>query len=415
MAAQIPPEIPFMIAPADVQDEELHDYRTAEGQKFYKAATAPFYDKTLLYDLSKEGLNGFLRCLKVRSFEYGTDSVLYIPDDVEAEEPELTHLCDRPDIPLTTIRAHVDQYLDAEGRDAQNSYLVYKMLSNSLNKDAQALLDNDADKWTIDGRGVGALYLKAIYSRVTIDAKADIRVLKNQLHHLTEYLTKQNGNIVLLNDHVKEIIVKLAKCGESSSDILEYLFTAYKTVTDAEFHSLVMDLDKDYHYKGVDITVAYLLEITSQFYKDQVESDLWKAPNDDQKKIIALQAQVSQTNKKMADTQQRLAHLQLGKSKDGKNPGKGKGKGKGKGGDSPSWINVPPSNGQPHTKVHNKHNYYWCAYHKRWSRNPKHTTATCKKIGINKDVSTTSSTNQSTASQVAHSYATVTTDDDQSY
>ena len=404
-------DIPFMVAPADIDDEGLRDYRTSEGLKFYRAATEPFYDKTMLYDLSPKGFNGFLRSLKDRSYEYGTDSVLLIPSDLQAEEPELLHLCDRPDQSIQHIRAHVDTYLDANGRDAQNSYLIYKMLNNSLTKESRDLLALNQGTYTIDGRAVGPLYFKAIFSRVSVDSRAEVTALKRQLKDLPNYILENESNITTFNDYVRDIITTLAQRNESSSDVLEYLFSAYDKVKDHGFQDFIRRIEQDYHYKGTDITTEHLFEVTSQFYKDKVRSGTWDAPSDDQKSIIALQAQVAQANKKVAQAEKKLAKRSTNQRS---NQDKGKsGTGKGKDGKDklPPWINKAPEAGQPQTKKFNNDTYYWCAHHKKWSNNSDHTTATCRKKGLRNN--NNGRNNQATAAtRMANAYNAVIHDED---
>lgn len=405
-----------MVAPADNEDEGLRDYRTSEGMKFYRGATEPFYDKTMLYDLSPKGFNGFLRCLKDRSYEYGTESVLLIPTDLQAEEQEFRHLCDRPDQDIEHIRAHVDTYLDANGRDAQNSYLVYKMLNSSLTKEAQDKVVLDEAKYTIEGRAVGALYLKAIYSRVSVDSRAEVRVLKKQLQELPKYVIEIEGNVTTLNDYVRDIITTLAQRGESSSDIMEYLFAAYDNVKDPDFHEFIRRIDQDYHYKNADVSVEHLFEITSQFYKDKVKSGTWDTPSNDQKSIIALQAQVAKANKKVTEAEKKLAKMSksTANGKSGKSNRNGSGKnGKGKNNQDvklPPWVSTAPKPGQPQKKNFNGESYYWCSHHKKWSNNSDHTTSTCRKLGLKKD--DRHSHGETAATRMAHAYNAVTHDED---
>jgi hypothetical protein len=91
--------------------------------------------------------------------------ILSVPTDVTDENSTTVHLYDRPNMAMETVRAHVNTYIDTQGRDAQNSYMLYRMLINSLTREAKAKLRLDEPKYTVNNIQVGALLFKAIIDR----------------------------------------------------------------------------------------------------------------------------------------------------------------------------------------------------------------------------------------------------------
>jgi hypothetical protein len=254
--------------------------------------SGPTIAKTQLYDLMVKGFLMFMEHIRNCSFEYGCDSILYILMNMTDDEPELDHLCDRPDMSFKRIGTHAKSYISEQGRDAQNSWLVFKMIRNSITTDTFTTLLIDKKKYMVNNVPVGALFLKTIYSKVAVNSRAEVRAFKNQLHGLSDYMKEVNDDISAFNEHVQEIILGLAHHGEVSSDILDYCFMAYKMVKDDDFHDLVCRIDND--YKGVDITQEEFFEITSQFYKDKVKTKTWEGLMADEQKIIDLQSTIGE-------------------------------------------------------------------------------------------------------------------------
>jgi hypothetical protein len=189
--------------PGDIEENYL-DYGILENKKFFHKVTKPFNETC--YDLTPRCLNRFIKGLVGRAYESGCTAVLSIPVDVDDPDSDLVHLCERPDMPTETMRAQVMTYINEQSRDAQNSYLVYRMLLNSLTEEAQAILGLEEEKYVVDTAAEsiyeGALYFKAIYAKCTVDSKAEVKVLKTKLHHLPTSINKDyvlEGSIVYRN------------------------------------------------------------------------------------------------------------------------------------------------------------------------------------------------------------------------
>ena len=119
------------------------------------------------------------------------------------------------------------------------------------------------------------------------------------------------------------------------------------------------------------------MEKAKNKYSSLVQQGKWNEESEEQQRIIALQAKIQKLEKWQSSGKDKPSN---NKKKDGKTGKKDKKEVK-----KPDWVNKPTAAGEPETKVaaDNK-TYFWCANHKAWSINPKHTTATCKGLGLNK-------------------------------
>ena len=120
----------FAIAPALATDGVL-DYTDVGAKKLYNRATSPLAEDT--YDLSATNLTTFLGDIDTRAVEFGWESILSIPVDVDAEPQVLRLLTtEYSKITMLQVDAHVDTYVDDEGRNAQNSFMLFNCLWSSL-------------------------------------------------------------------------------------------------------------------------------------------------------------------------------------------------------------------------------------------------------------------------------------------
>jgi hypothetical protein len=107
--------------------------------------------------------------LRDKAFETGCTGVLSIPVDTNDPNSKVYHLCEHPDIPIETVLTHVETYINEPCRDAQNSYLVYKMIMNSLTEEARRILCLDEEPYMTrtDAGPIrdGALLFKVIYAK----------------------------------------------------------------------------------------------------------------------------------------------------------------------------------------------------------------------------------------------------------
>ena len=370
-------QVAFALAPALAQQGIL-DFNDVGDKKLYHKAIAPLSED--LYDLSATDLTVFLYQVDDRAVEYGWEGILSIPEDVNVPPPNnnLRMLTTQyGQITLTQIEEHADTYINAQDRDAQNSFMLYSCLMNSLNKKAQATVRLETAKFTRDGVGVGALLLKVIIARAYVDTRSTTLQIRNQLSSLDTYMVEVKHNVDLFNDHVRTLHDGLAARGEQSLDLISNLFKGYMSSTDQDFKDFIKRKKDAYEEGDIDLTHTDLMDKASNKYNALVAAGTWNKASEDQEKIIALQTKLSQLEKKSK------AWKSAPTSKGNDNPSK-KGKTTNENKKNPTWVRTAPKEGESQSRKWGNKDWYWCAHHAKWSPNPKHTTQTCRGDGIDK-------------------------------
>ena len=367
--ANQPPQ--FAISPALINNGVLN-YAVTDDRKLFKQATYPLSEE--LYDLGPDGLTAFLADVDNRVVIFGMDAIISIPEDatVQPAANQVMHILttEYGRISLEQVRAHVDTYMALDNRDVQNSFMLYNCLWNSLSASAKRKINLLRKKFTVNGNGVRSLLLKVIIQTAYVDTQSTTMQLRSNLASLDTYMSEVKSNIDIFNDHVRATMDGLAARGETSQDLISNLFRGYKAASDQDFREFVKRKKDAYNEDNVEITPEDLMVKASFKYNALKNSGLWNKASQDQERIIALETQIAKLKK----------HPKTPKG--GKTPGKDDEKKASP--DKPKWINTAPTNGQETRRFNNK-TYYWCKNHGRWSTNPKHTTATCRGVGVKKD------------------------------
>lgn len=370
----------FALAPGMVAQGVI-DWSLPDNRRMYKAATAPFSTDEK-YDLGTDGINTFIRDLRDRAFEFDCNAPLSIPTgNLDANNEQiLHHLCDHPATPRDQVVAHVMTYHGQENEDAQKDYLLFQMLKNSLNATARSVMRLQEDQYMINDVPSGPLFFRAIYARVSVDTQAEIKALVGRLKTLDVAIIKEhNSDIVSFNDDVRDIINRLAEREHQSSDALSNIFDAYYKVPDLAFKRFVENIDHGHHYRNEPTTAQALLNATSTFYRDQVNTSKWMVEVDMTSEVIALKADLKSARDKISNNRASDKKKDF-KNKDNKSKNNNKKKKDPK--NLPPWVSERPKEGESEVKDHKGTKYYWCGKHGKWTSNSKHTTKTCKGLGL---------------------------------
>ena len=356
----------FALTPSRANDGIL-DYTNASHVKLYKAACAPLPQE---FDLSAEHLKLFLENFKQRAFVSNWTTTLMVPPGAAQHNLHLIDNYGR--LSLSQIQTWAASYLYTNSRNAQNSVMMLECLSSTLTEGARQRVALRAKDYTIDlppfypGPPLmdGLLHFKVVIMLATIDTRATITTIRMRLSSLDTKIHEMDDNINEFNDCVNTQLAQLEARGQDTQDLLVNLFKAYATVADAKFTSYIEQRENEYN-DGKDIEPVALMDLARNKYATLVESGRWKEQTADQKKLVALAAQVAHFKK------------QANKSNGGNNGG-GDGKGKGKQGDGNDGGKK--KEGKPKKKkewaewkVTNKDNkktmtrkdtlYYWCIHH----------------------------------------------------
>lgn len=358
--------IPFALAPALVNPGVLIDYSTPAGAKIYNAQIKAVDDDK--YDLKPEGLLNFLATFDDRLTSAGWEAVFSIPDDLAAAAPNLHMMTtDYGIITLPQVNAHVLTYIALNNRDCQDAYQAYLCIMASITKDAKKRLNLKRESFTINGTGNGPLLLKVLIQIAYVDTRSTVLHIRDQLSSLDDYMVEVQSNIVSFNEYVAGLIKGLEARGEQSLDLIANLLKGYSAASDTEFCTFIKRKKDAYEEGDLELTPTSLMKITNDKYNSLVQQQRWMKPSDQDEKIIALQTKIQQLeSKKTATTPSAITTPPI-KNKPVR----------------PAWTKVPPPDGATDIKEVDGRKYYWCARHKAWSLNNKHTTADCRGFGLN--------------------------------
>ena len=332
------------------------DYKTTEGRKLYAHATYKLDED--LYDCKPDGLYQFLQALSNRAQEYGwnheVQGILHIPVTPLTQESDKNYLIDNYGmISLEEIRRFDETYMDQPIRPAQDSYMMYKCLMNSISREGKNKILIWKKQYTVGALSSGNLLLKIIIRESHLDTNATTASIRKKLSSLDDYILTIGCDITRFNGYVRLLIDSLAARGETTQDLLTNLFKGYQAASDKVFVSYIgRKLEK--YEEGENITSETLMQLGNNKFKLLKEGGLWNAPSDEEEKILALQTEVKKLQKnlsKKSDTKKtekksRVVDKPKRKTKLEK----------------PSWFFKEPSSEElQKPKFWNNRNWYWCS------------------------------------------------------
>jgi hypothetical protein len=343
------PPGPFALFPGQAIQVPL-DFTKAEDRKTFRTATLGTMNK---FDMKEEHLRVFLDRVQERVRHYDWQGVVMVPDANGVQRDLLTHY---GQVTIDDVRAHAQGYVGAQNRDAQNSIMLQQFLANSLTDDAHLMMVSASELYLVNGTPVGALFLKALIGRASIDTRAKVLLLRESISHLYLKMNELKGNVREFNQYVSEHVAALSGRGHTVDELVTHLFRAYEQVPDAHFGRYIESVRDRYDAEIEDYTATQLMQLAVNKYDLLVQRNAMPT-EDNSEKTVALETQVKQLKGKQ------------GKGKNGKKKKYDK--------DAYAWKLIPPTNGELN-KVVNKKTYNWCPHHKAWTI---HSPAQCKMSG----------------------------------
>ena len=353
----VPVVAPFALSPAHIAG--VIDMTTRVGQKIYETAAAPLTNKITC---QAETLNATLASIRAKAQANNLMECLLIPRDHRDPMNNLVNLTqDYGQLSLQQVKDYCETYVNNPVRGAQDSFALYMCLFNSLTVAAKNKVLLRTEDYHIDGTPCGPLLHKVIIQISYVDTNATTKMLIDKLHNLPEYMVSVKYDIEKFNDHVNLIVNMLAARGRTTTDLLEYLFNAYRVVTDEHFHRYIETKENEYE-DGQTPEYQALMTSCLNKYKVRKEKELWNEPTADQNKIVALQSQVDKLKKsKKTNTNN---------TNSGDSPRKRRKP-------KPDWCFVAPKGKEKKEKTVDGKQWWWCPKHKAWCR---HRPENCKGI-----------------------------------
>ena len=178
------------------------DFSKNDAKKLYKGAVKSVLPSDELYDCTPENMINFLKAIDIRANEYGWDNegngVLWIPEDHTDPSSKLSYLPkEYGKIAYERIKKHECSYLGKQNRAAQDSYMIYHCLLNSLSKEAKVKVQIWENEYIVendDGTHVpsGNLLLKVIIRESHLDTNATTQSIRTKLSNLDSYINIQS-------------------------------------------------------------------------------------------------------------------------------------------------------------------------------------------------------------------------------
>ena len=142
------------------------------------------------------------------------------------------------EISYEDVKDHALTYMKEDSREAQDSFVMYHCLMNSLTDAAQkqVITRGYVLPFVFSGKGSGPVLLKVIIMVSHVDTRATITSVRTKLSSLDHAMREHDSDIEAFNDYILGFVSKLHARGQQTQDLLVNLFKGYKACSkDAEF------------------------------------------------------------------------------------------------------------------------------------------------------------------------------------
>ena len=309
------------------------DYSDKDAKKIYHSAITSLYPKDDLYQCEPGEMEIFLKARQNRANEYGWDDevngILHIPEDHTQEDSNTNYLLkEYGTISLERIARFERSYLGKEVRPAQDSYMMYQCLLNSMSKEAKIKVQVWESEYIVmndEGTFVpsGNLLLKVIIRESHLDTNATTQAIRTKLSNLDLYIQTINCDITKFNGYVKQLIMSLSARGHRTEDLLSNLFKGYLAASDKVFIKYINHKMEKYE-EGEEILPDKLMQLADNKFRLMKEKGIWNAPSEEEEKILALQAEVQQLKRAGSRTKREPANKSGAKLKNRRGASKDK-------------------------------------------------------------------------------------------
>jgi hypothetical protein len=291
--------VAFALSPA-MAIPGIIDFTSRMGKDVFRFSTEKLDEE--LYDCHPDGMIQFLQSLSVRALEYGWDNeingILQIPEDWADVMSETNNLIESYGmITMESVRAFEASYIALQIRPAQDTYMLYKCLMNSISKEGKSKITIWKDQYHVNGFPSGNLLLKVIVRESHLDTNATISTIRTKLSNLDTYMLSIGGDITKFNTYVKGLVESLNARGETTTDLLINLFKGYLAVEDKSFNLYVLRKQEEYDEGGTQ-TEDSLMSLAKNKFTLLKDAGRYNMPSAEEEKILALQAELKQVSKR---------------------------------------------------------------------------------------------------------------------
>lgn len=352
--------VAFALSPA-MAIPGIIDYTSKTGKGVFRDSVEKLDEE--LYDCNPDGMIQFLQSLSVRALEYGWDhevsGIVQIPDDPANVMSNTNNLIESYGIiTIDSIRAFEASYIALPVRPAQDTYMLYKCLMNSISKEGKSKITIWKDQYHVNGLPSGNLLLKVIIRESHLDTNATVSTIRTKLSNLDTYMLTIGGDITKFNTYVKGLVESLSARGEITTDLLINLFKGYLAVEDKSFNLYVARKQEEYEEGGTQ-TEDSLMSLAKNKYVLLKDAGRYNMPSAEEEKILALQAELKQVAKKWHKEKKGKSEEPVTKKK---GTWKDKNKDTKKKAEKPNWMSEKPKEENiSKSKSWNNKDWWWCS------------------------------------------------------
>ena len=129
-------------------------------------------------------LNAFLTKVTSRAASFGISNVLTADNKLITEK--------YAEVKIEQVRLHAQTYQDLQGRDAQNTEILYYFILASSTEEVLTKVTADADSYRLEGNGTKAvnflLFLKRVIDETYSNTLANAQMARENLSNLHEFM-----------------------------------------------------------------------------------------------------------------------------------------------------------------------------------------------------------------------------------
>ena len=280
---------------------------------------------------------------------------------VAAASPKLDLLVAFGSITEQQIRDHAELYMSRNDRRAQNALMMANTINASLTVSGKREFLDKKDKCMVNGMEHGPLLFKIIASRIIVDTQATDTAARDNLAALGEYMKTCKGDIKQFNKYVKEQRDILLGRGTDSSDLIPHLLRGYKKCTYAPFVTYMTTVEDRYNDRSQEHTATQIMDLALNYYDSKKTLKQWGSPDESQKTVLALQAELSKLRLKQSTKAKAERAGRAASGDDANTSGRRRGPNKK---EEYAWkYEGRPTGKQSKTKMKDGKKFHWCPHH----------------------------------------------------
>jgi hypothetical protein len=296
------PVIPFAITPAQAV-KGLLNLTTKIGANIYQEGCKAL--QAMVFACEEQDLSSFIRVLGYKASSFGWQDVRYggiidivLEGEVEFPTKTINLLSRYGEVTLAEVQQSAIGYMHKQGRACQDEHMLFNTIMNTLTIEAKRKVILFERDYIYMGCMIGTSLLKIVIRESHIDSNAQILALKRSLNQLGLYMVEVKNDITAFNNHVRSQSDALMARGVRAPDLLSQLFDGYKECKDETFCRYIQTKLDKYEEGQSNMTSQKLMLMAETKFKTLVASSKWEAPTEQDTQLLALTAELKQTNER---------------------------------------------------------------------------------------------------------------------